>query len=92
MADEPDSSWSLLLDEMEADLHQDIERIHPWTAPDRADPIPPHLLDRARRIVEAQQTAIAVLADEQSSVARHLGALRTVPTPYSGSVYLDVVG
>lgn len=77
---------------MEADLEKGAERTRPWSAPELVDPLPPHLLDRARRVVEAQQNTIAVLAGEQSSVARHLGALRTVPTPHSGSVYLDVIG
>ncbi|SFN41851.1 hypothetical protein [Mycetocola miduiensis] len=96
MADQPDSAWPALLDEMEADLHRsfDPEESLPWTPPADAGPLPEHLFDRARRVYDAQQRAIAALTDEQASVARHLSALRTVPsTAASGrSVYLDVVG
>jgi hypothetical protein len=99
LADQTASIWPELLDAMEADLLRNVdpeesEEAATWSAPADAGPLPPHLLDRARRIVDAQQTAIAVLAEEQASVARHLAALRTVPSPVTAgrSVYLDVVG
>lgn len=81
---------------MEAELARDLdsEESLSWTPPDDTDPLPAHLFDRARRVFDAQQRAIAVLTDEQASVARHLSALRTVPSAAASgrSVYLDVVG
>ncbi|MET0934141.1 MAG: hypothetical protein ABWX56_10530 [Mycetocola sp.] len=96
MADQPDSIWAALLDEMESDLARNLdpEQSNAWVPPADAGPLPPHLFDRARRVFDAQQRAIAVLTGEQASVARHLAALRTVPSPAASgrSVYLDVVG
>ncbi|WP_411720325.1 hypothetical protein [Mycetocola sp.] len=96
MADQPNSIWPALLDEMEADLARNLGfgQSNAWSPPAGAGPLPAHLFGRARRVVDAQQRAIAVLTEEQASVARHLAALRTVPSPGASgqSVYLDVVG
>jgi hypothetical protein len=96
LADHPDSAWSALLDEMEADLTRNFDPEHSgaWVPPAQAGDLPPHLFDRARRVFDAQQRAIAVLTEERATVARHLAALRTVPStgPADQSVYLDVLG
>jgi hypothetical protein len=96
LADQPDSLWPALLDEMEAELARDLDpgQSVTWAPPADAGPIPAHLFDRARLVIDAQQRAIAELTGEQESVARHLAALRTVPSGAASgrSVYLDVVG
>ncbi|MET0859809.1 MAG: hypothetical protein ABW091_02150 [Microbacterium sp.] len=96
MADHPESAWTAILDGMEADLTRkvDLTQSGAWSPPANAGPLPEHLADRARQIVDAQQRAIASLADDHKSVGRHLAALRTVPStlPEGQSVYLDVIG
>ena len=96
MAEHPDSAWSAILDGMQADLEREIDlaKTGSWSPPANAGPLPAHLADRASRLVDAQQRAIASLVDDHKSVGRHLAALRTVPStlPAGQSVYLDVVG
>jgi hypothetical protein len=80
---------------MEADLtgNPDPGQSGAWSAPAGAGPLPPHLFDRAKRVLDAQQRAIALLTEEQASVGRHLAALKTVPSASAAtpSIYLDVV-
>jgi hypothetical protein len=96
LADRPSAEWPTILDEMEADLARALDpgTADGWVPPADAGSIPPHLFERAERVLGAQQRAIARLTSEQEGVAQHLAALRTVPPAGATgqSVYLDVVG
>jgi len=64
-----------------------------WSPPVGLGVLPEELLVRAERLLAAQRVSIAELADAQRSTARHLAAVRTVPTRGDDqSVYLDVRG
>lgn len=65
-----------------------------WVIPDEIGPMPAALRPRADRILGAQGEAIIRLEKRKRTVARHLSALRVVPTahPDGPSPYLDITG
>jgi hypothetical protein len=65
-----------------------------WSAPRHLGPIPAELVGQARRILAAQQEAVADLEDAQHRTVRHLAAIAAVPEGRRAgqSVFLDVTG
>jgi hypothetical protein len=99
-----DGAWSALLDEMEADLHvaaaaaaagapSDLTALD-WTPRQGLGPLPEELVERAQRILAAQNKALRQLEEAKASAAKHLAALDAVPgsREHGHSVYLDVTG
>ena len=96
-----DEDWSGLLDRLEEDAERvlaaapgtlDAHAVLPWTPPD--NPLPAHLAERARRVVERQRAAMDRASAELDGLRQHLGAVRMVPAPRDpdAPAYLDVDG
>jgi hypothetical protein len=95
-----DAGWTLVLAEMERAV--ELANAESTVLPDAAaaaslsltahlGQLPPALGDRARRLLAEQQRTITRLTARQREVARHLVALRTIPSA-SGTAtpaYLD---
>ncbi len=65
----------------------------PWALPTGLGPLPDHLADRARALGVAQERTALRLVGIRATAARHLAALRAVPTaPEHSPIYLDVKG
>lgn len=93
--------WTTLLDQLEADAERilaaepgspDAPEVLPWTAP--SAPLPPHLADRARRVLDLQHSAMTRTRDDLDTLRQHLGAVRLVPGSRRPEepAYLDVDG
>lgn len=65
-----------------------------WDPPTGMGPIPPELVERARRLAQAQQEAIAALQTAVLAARRQAEYVGSVPTAArtGGAVYLDVAG
>jgi hypothetical protein len=88
-------AWSEALARLEASTGSvlDADQPAPWAPPTGLGAMPKDLSDRAEGLLAALRTAIAELAAAQRTTARHLVALRTVPTREDHQpVYLDVSG
>ena len=92
----PVRSWEDALARFEVELQVAVERAThpvPWRPPIALGPIPPELVERAARILEAQLHAIRYLEDVRQTHARHAAAIDSVhvesaPHP----VYFDLLG
>lgn len=94
-ADQP-AAWPAILDRFEADIALAVSGVvpAPWTPPAGAGPVPPELLERATRVLDAQQETQSLLAKAKADAAAHRNALDSVPgSGHSGhALYLDVRG
>ncbi|WP_159708740.1 hypothetical protein [Arthrobacter sp. 18067] len=88
--------WSAILDGFERDIALAVSGgdVPSWTPPVDAGPLPASLADRARRVLDAQADAVAILNRAKHDAGTQLGAIDAVP---SGSVsdrplLLDVRG
>jgi hypothetical protein len=91
----PDT-WSVLLDGFERDIALAVSggSVPTWTPPADAGPLPVALLERARRVLDAQADAVAILERIKHDAGAQLGAIDAVP-PGSGferPLLLDVRG
>lgn len=90
------SGWDEALTSMEHDLQGALATIDPvpWRPPIALGPIPPELMERAARILEAQMHTIRYLEDVRQTTAKHLAAVRAVPATEVGPhpVYFDLIG
>lgn len=91
------TAWSDMLDELERELTLADEAAvarGQWTPPVGLGQLPPELVTRARDVLAQQKRMITRLDEERTATARHLTALRRVPTAQlvERSVYLDVAG
>jgi hypothetical protein len=92
----PVRSWDDALARFEVELQTAVERAThpvPWRPPIALGPIPPELVERAARILEAQLHAIRYLEDVRQTAARHAAPVDMVhvesaPHP----VYFDLLG
>ncbi|MDH5167768.1 hypothetical protein P5X63_16385 [Microbacterium sp. RD02] len=96
-----DEDWAALLDRLEADADRilaapagavEVHDIIP-RAPS-SSPLPPHLADRARAVIDRQHAAMERARSELDGLRQHLGAVRRVPAPRppDAPAYLDVDG
>jgi hypothetical protein len=90
------AAWSVILDRFEADIALAVSGGTPgsWTPPADVGPVPPELLERAARVLDAQQETRAILTRSRDDAAAHRDALDSVPdSGHSGhALYLDVRG
>lgn len=90
------TGWDDALTQMEHDLQGALATIDPvpWRPPIALGPIPPELMERAARILEAQMHTIRYLEDVRQTTAKHLAAVRAVPAAEPGPhpVYFDLIG
>ncbi|MCX2749068.1 hypothetical protein OOZ51_14765 [Arthrobacter sp. MI7-26] len=88
--------WSEILDRLEAGIAEAFVSGEPapWNPPDEARPLPVELADRARRVLDAQLEAMAMLGKVRNDALAHLDALSTVPNTQSTArpLFLDVQG
>jgi hypothetical protein len=92
----PVRSWEDAFARFEVELQVAVERAThpvPWRPPIALGPIPPELVGRAARILEAQLHAIRYLEDVRQTEARHAAPVDRVhvesaPHP----VYFDLLG
>ncbi|WP_431806830.1 hypothetical protein [Microbacterium paraoxydans] len=95
------AEWDELLDRMEQDAERilaapdgtlDAHQLPPWTPP--ATPLPAHLAERARRVIDRQRAAMDRVRGERDGLRQHLGAVNRVPAPREpdAPAYLDVDG
>jgi hypothetical protein len=85
--------WGALLDHLERSLTGADASESPaaWRPPAGLGPLPGELRARAEALLTAQAERMAALETEQNSTARHLAALRTVPSGRDDTrpIYLD---
>ncbi|MGF6833034.1 hypothetical protein QF015_001199 [Paenarthrobacter sp. TE4293] len=88
--------WSAILDGFERDIALAVSGgdVPTWTPPVDAGPLPASLAERARRVLDAQADAAAILARLKHDAGTQLAAIDAVP---SGSLsarplLLDVRG
>ncbi|MFF1876467.1 hypothetical protein [Leifsonia sp. NPDC058230] len=88
--------WHDALGRVELDLQRAVAQIDPvpWRPPIALGPIPPELVERAARLLEAQLHTIRYLEDVRQTTAKHLAAVRSVPPAEPGAhpVYFDLIG
>ncbi len=92
----PVRNWEDAFARFEVELQVAVEgATHPvpWRPPIALGPIPPELVGRAARILEAQLHAIRYLEDVRQTAARHAASVDTIhiesaPHP----VYFDLLG
>ncbi|WP_136042791.1 MULTISPECIES: hypothetical protein [unclassified Microbacterium] len=93
--------WTDLLDRLELDADRiltaapgtaDTAVIEPWTPP--STPLPVHLADRARRVIERQRLAMERTRTDLDDLRQHLGAVDRIPGTRrpDAPAYLDVDG
>ncbi|MFB8189707.1 hypothetical protein ACFC14_10310 [Microbacterium sp. NPDC055988] len=93
--------WTELLDRLELDADRiltaapgtaDTAVIEPWTPP--STPLPVHLADRARRVIERQRLAMERARTDLDDLRQHLGAVDRIPGTRrpDAPAYLDVDG
>jgi hypothetical protein len=66
----------------------------PWTPQENLGPCPAELVERAARVLDAQQETTSILARSRRAAAAHLDALDSIPgsSISSHALYLDVRG
>ena len=93
--------WDEVLDLLEADLdaaeNQLVDGTAPsleqWKLPEGLGRLPDRLINRALAVRERQLRITGFLAEAKDDAARHLAALRSVPSLRTGgALYLDVEG
>jgi hypothetical protein len=88
--------WHEALGRVEVDLQRAVAQIDPvpWRPPIALGPIPPELVERAARLLEAQLHTIRYLEDVRQTTAKHLAAVRSVPPAGASAhpVYFDLIG
>lgn len=72
-----DAAWTALLDRFEHDLDTDADATGDWHPP--GTPLPPHLVERARTLVDRQAERMSLLHAELVDTRAHLAALDLVP-------------
>lgn len=93
--------WTDLLDRLELDADRilsaapgtaDTAVIEPWTPP--STPLPVHLADRARRVVERQRLAMERARTELDGLRQHLSVVDRIPGTRrpDAPAFLDVDG
>lgn len=96
-----DDDWGALLDRLEADAERilaapagavEVHDVIPWAPP--STPLPAHLADRARTVIDRQHAAMARARSELEGLRQHLGAVRRVPAPRppDAPAYVDIDG
>lgn len=72
--------WETVLDRLETDIHLAFAgEDSGWAPPADLGPIPPELIDRALQLLSARHETELMLAEKQSTVARHLNAVDSIP-------------
>ncbi|MEW1821127.1 hypothetical protein AB0323_10085 [Arthrobacter sp. NPDC080031] len=88
--------WSRILDRLETDLAQAVSGGEPgsWSPPAVAGPLPEELVEKARRILDAQLESMAMLGKVRNDALAHLDALSAVPVSQNSvrPLFLDVQG
>ena len=96
MSADPAASWGAVLDLFEADIAVAVSGGSPgsWTPPDDLGPCPVELVERAARVLDAQQEAASILVRSRRDAAAHLDAIDSIPdSSIAGhALYLDVRG
>jgi hypothetical protein len=92
--------WTALLDRLEEDAGRildadpgaaEAEIVRSWTPP--AAPLPPHLADRAQRVIALQRAAMSRARAELDDLRPHLEAVRRIPADaHDAPAYLDTNG
>ncbi|TVU59696.1 hypothetical protein FQP90_18520 [Paenarthrobacter nitroguajacolicus] len=74
--------WSAILDGFERDIALAVSGkvVPPWTPPLDAGPLPASLADRARRVLDAQADAVAILNRAKHDAGTQLSAIDAVPS------------
>lgn len=89
-------AWTTILDRFEADIALAVSggTPEPWTAPADVGPVPPELVERAARVLDAQQETQSILTKSRTDAAAHRDALDSVPDAGNSghAFYLDVRG
>lgn len=95
-ADSAVSAWETVLDRMELDIASAMSGDAPqsWQPPTGLGPVPPHLLDRAKLVLDAQTEAAGLMAKSNAETIKHLQAIDSIPGPQGRShlAFLDVTG
>jgi hypothetical protein len=88
--------WTRILDRFEADIALAVSggTPEPWTPPEDLGPLPPELVERGTRVLDAQQETASILTLSRTGAAAQLVALDSIPgSGNSGhALYLDVRG
>lgn len=99
--DDDTSDWERALDRLEADVlvaeqvaaGQTPMELGPWSAPEPATPLPAHLAERARAVLQRQQQLLTTLPEAAARVRRQLGVTRRISSataaPAGPSLYVD---
>lgn len=77
----PDT-WAAILEGFERDIALAVSGGSPavWSPPVGAGPLPAGLVERARRVLDAQADAIAILNRVKHDAGTQLGAIDAVPS------------
>ncbi|MFF1572686.1 hypothetical protein ACFVWR_08070 [Leifsonia sp. NPDC058292] len=88
--------WQDALSRVEEDLQLAVAQADPlpWHPPSALGPIPAELVERATRLLEAQQHTIRYLEDVRRTTAKHLAAVRSTAQADANAhpVYFDLMG
>lgn len=88
--------WSEILDRLEDRIAEAFAGGEPtrWHPPAEAGPLPEELVDRARRVLDAQLESMTMLRKVRNDALAHLDAISTVPDTQSAArpLFLDVQG
>lgn len=72
--------WAAILDRLEAEIFLAFAgESSAWQAPPDPGPIPPELVKRAQRLLDAQHESEQILLRDRQTAARHLAALDSIP-------------
>lgn len=72
--------WTAILDRLEAEIFLAFAgESSAWQAPRDPGPIPPELVKRAQRLLDAQHESEQILLRDRQTAARHLEALDSIP-------------
>ncbi|MEQ4568259.1 hypothetical protein [Paenarthrobacter sp. CAP02] len=89
-------AWSAILDGFEHDIARAVSGgpAGPWAPPTDAGPLPAALAERARRVLDAQADAVAILSRLKHDAGTQLGAIDAVPSGSASDrpLLLDVRG
>lgn len=77
----PETRWAAILDRFEADIAVAVSggTPQPWVPATDPGPLPPELLERAARVLDAQRETLTILVSTRQDAAEHLEALKAVP-------------
>ncbi|MEJ1116540.1 hypothetical protein WBN73_19745 [Paenarthrobacter sp. CCNWLY172] len=89
-------TWSAVLDGFERDIALAVSggAVPQWAPPVNAGPLPASLAERARRVLDAQSEAVAILNRVKHDAGTQLGAIDAVPSGAGSDrpLLLDVRG